>query len=83
MPLFLYPKVGLAVFESFVPGNAYYTFRYYDCDMLINQITSLSKTEMVLSSDFLGRGYHVQDKDKLQDKIDALFNENPEDEWQE
>ena len=72
--LFLFPDVGIATFESFIPGNAYYTFKYYDYHKLLEQVSSLTKTQMILCSDFLGRGYHIGDKDKLQQRIEKLFS---------
>ena len=73
--VFLYEANGLAVFESFVPGNAFYTFRYDDFDRLLMQLSGLSKTKMLLASEFLMRGYHIQDKDRLEGKIAYLFRE--------
>lgn len=35
--VFLFAEKGLAVFESFIPGNAYYTFRYFDLDELLKK----------------------------------------------
>ena len=49
---FLYSDNGLAVFESFVPGNAFYSFRFDDFDRLLLQISKLTKTEMLVASDF-------------------------------
>ena len=47
---------------------SYYTFKYFDFDE-----SSLTKTQMVLSSDFVGRGYHISDRDRLETKIHRLF----------
>lgn len=71
--VFLYAERGLAVFESFIPNNAYYTFKYFDFDELLKNVSSLTKTQMVLSSDFVGRGYHISDRDRLETKIHRLF----------
>ena len=71
--VFLYDDNNLAVFESFVPGNAYYTFRYDDFDRLLVQLSGLSKTKMLLASNFLMRGYHIQDKERFEGKITKLF----------
>lgn len=71
--VFLYPNIGLAVFESFTPGNAYYTFRYYDFDILLDNVAKLTKTQMLTTSSFLNRGYHINDRSRLTQKIDALF----------
>lgn len=48
--VFLYPGFGLAVFESFVPGNAYYAFRYTEFEKLLNRVSSLTKTQMLMNS---------------------------------
>lgn len=71
--VFLYSGFGLAVFESFVPGNAYYAFRYTDFEKLLNQVASLTKTQMLLNSSFLNRGYHLHDNNKTKEKIALLF----------
>lgn len=71
--VFLYPGFGLAVFESFVPGNAYYAFRYTEFEKLLNQVSSLTKTQMLMNSAFLNRGYHLQDNVKTKEKINLLF----------
>lgn len=71
--VFLFESNGLAVFESFTPGNAYYTFHYDDLDKLLEQLTKLSKTKMLLASEFLMRGYHIQDYERLESKISKLF----------
>lgn len=71
--VFLYPGFGLAVFESFVPGNAYYAFRYTEFEKLLNRVSSLTKTQMLMNSAFLNRGYHLQDNVKTKEKINLLF----------
>ena len=70
---FLYPEKELAVFESFEPGNAYYTFRYTDFEGLLSQMSALTKTQMLVASNFLGRGYHIQEKDRLEERIKKYF----------
>ena len=60
--VFLYAEHGLAVFESFVPGNAYYTFRYHDSEQLLNHVSMLTKSQMLLSSSFFNMGYHIRTK---------------------
>lgn len=69
----LYPNRGLAVFESFVPENAYYIFKYYDFDILLENVSKLTKTQMIATSSFLNRGYHITDRIRLGQKIDELF----------
>lgn len=71
--VFLYPGFGLAIFESFVPGNAYYVFRYTEFEKLLNQVSTLTKTQMLMNSAFLNRGYHLQDSVKTKEKINLLF----------
>ena len=71
--VFLYPEEELAVFESFVPGNAYYTFKYTDFESLLTQVAKLTKTQMLLASNFLGRGYHIQEKERLEERISMFF----------
>ncbi|WP_321008872.1 phospholipase D family protein [Hungatella effluvii] len=71
--VFLYAEHGLAIFESFIAGNAYYTFKYFDFDELLKNVSTLSKSQMILSSSFVNRGYHISDKDKLESRIDRLF----------
>lgn len=72
--VFLYADYGIAVFESFIPGNAYYTFKYYDFEQLLNQVSKLTKSEMITLSNFVNRGYHIYDKEKLKKTISDLFN---------
>ena len=71
--VFLYPGFGLAVFESFIPGNAYYAFRYTEFEKLLNQVSTLTKTQMLMNSAFLNRGYHLQDSVKTKERINLLF----------
>jgi len=71
--VFLFAEIGMAVFESFVPGNAYYTFRYFDFDALLNSISGMTKKQMSISSTLLHRGYHISDQDRLEQRIDKLF----------
>lgn len=72
---FLFPNNAIAVFESFVMGNAYYIFHYDNFDNLLSQLRKLSKKEMILFSDFLIRGYHIKDQDKIENKIEKLFKD--------
>ena len=71
---FLFPSKSLAIFESFVPGNAYYTFRYDDFPKLLSQVSGMTKTQLTLSSAFVYRGYHIQNKNHLIDSITELFS---------
>ena len=69
----LYSDIGMAVFESFTPDNAYYTFRYFDFDALLNNLSSMTKKQMSVSSSLLHRGYHISDQDRLEQRIGKLF----------
>lgn len=71
--VFLFHENSLAVFESFIPGNAYYTFRFNDLENLLSQVNGMTKTQMLTLSSFLHRGYHIQNQDKLTDRIEKLF----------
>ena len=73
--VFLFPANGLAVFESFIPGNAYYAFMYNDFERLLQQVSALTKTQMLMNSAFINRGYHLQDKQRTKEKIAFLFSE--------
>lgn len=53
--------------------NAYYCFEYTNIDELLDEIRYLTKTELTMSNDFVGRGYHLQNHDSLQMKIEKLF----------
>ena len=77
--VFLFPSNSLAVFESFTPGNAYYTFRYDDFSKLLSQVSGMTKTQMTLLSTFVSRGYHIQNKSRLVDIIAGLFSNQYDD----
>ena len=63
----------LVVFESFIPGNAYYVFKYDDLDSLVEKISQMTKSQMILAEYSIQRGNHIQNKDNLKRKIDKLF----------
>ena len=63
----------LVVFESFIPGNAYYVFKYDDLDSLVEKISQMTKSQMMLAEYSVQRGNHIQNKDNLKRKIDKLF----------
>lgn len=71
--LFLYETYSLGVFESFSRDNAYYVFRCISVEQLLAQVAQLTKTEMANISIFMGRGYHIQNRDRLQDRISKFF----------
>ena len=72
--LFVYDKHSLGVFESFSRDNAYYVFNCVSIEHLLAQVSQLSKTEMANISIFIGRGYHIENQDRLQDKIAKYFS---------
>ena len=63
----------LVVFESFIPGNAYYVFKYDDLDSLVENISQMTKRQMMLAEYSMQRGNHIKNKDNLKRKIDKLF----------
>lgn len=72
--MFVYAENGLVVFESFVPGNAYYVFRYRNSlTELLATITRMSKTQMACSAHYIRKGYHMQSRERLAKRIDKYF----------
>lgn len=72
--MFVYAENRLVVFESYVPGNAYYVFRYKKSLVdLFSEISVMSKRQMALSSHYISRGYHVQAKEKIKQRIEKYF----------
>jgi len=71
--LFEFKQYKLLVFESFESGNAYYCFRNKGIEELLVKLKSLSKTEIFELSDMRKRGYHINDKMKLESKINSMF----------
>ena len=71
--MFVYVDNRLAVFESFVPGNAYYVFKYDDINVLLEEISHKTKSQMILAEYSTQRGNHIHNRDKLKNKIDKLF----------
>ena len=72
--MFVYAENGLVVFESFVPGNAYYVFKYRNSLVeLLADINCMSKTQMACSAHYMKRGYHIRSKEKLAKQIDKYF----------
>ena len=71
--VFLYSGNKLAVFESFEIDNAYYVFSCEDFDLLLSQITKMSKTQMAKASMYKSKGYHIQDQERLQENVDKYF----------
>lgn len=72
--MFVFATNKLVVFESFVHGNAYYVFRYRrNLVDLISDISYMTKTQMACSVHYVSRGYHLQSKDKLVNRINRYF----------
>lgn len=63
----------LVVFESFIPGNAYYVFSYDDLDDLVEAISHMTKSQMILAEYSVQRGNHIQNREKLKIRIDRFF----------
>ena len=63
----------LVVFESFVPGNAYYVFKYDALDNLLERLSKMTKSQMMLAEYSVQRGTHIQNRENLKRKIDNLF----------
>ena len=53
--------------------NAYYVFKYDDLDSLVEKISQMTKSQMILAEYSIQRGNHIQNKDNLKRKIDKLF----------
>lgn len=71
--MIVYEINHLVVFESFIPGNAYYVFCYDDMDVLLEELSNMTKSQMMLAEYSTQRGNHIQNRDKLKTKIDKLF----------
>lgn len=71
--MFVYATNRLVVFESLISGNAYYIFRYDDLDILLEEISHMTKSEMILAEYSTKRGNHIHDREKLKRKIDKFF----------
>ena len=63
----------LVVFESFIPGNAYYVFKYDDTDSLLEEISKMTKSQMKLAEYSIQCGNHIKNRENLKRKIDKLF----------
>lgn len=73
--MFVFEYRHLVVFESFIPGNGYYIFRYDDLDIMLKKISKMSKSEMRLAEYSVQRGNHIQNRDNLKRKIDKWFTD--------
>ena len=74
--MIVYMMEKLVVFESFIPGNAYYVFRYEDIDVLIEEISHMTKSQMKLAEYSTQCGNHIRNKTNLKIKIDKLFEQS-------
>lgn len=72
--LFYYSSTRLAVFESFMPNNAYYAFRINNnLPELLDNISKMAKEEMAFSKFYIKKGYHTLSHDNLKKKVDSFF----------
>lgn len=71
--MIVYTIQHLVVFESFIPGNAYYVFSYDDLDDLVEAISRMTKSQMILAEYSVQRGNHIQNREKLKIRIDRFF----------
>lgn len=72
--LFYFSSAKLAIFESFMPNNAYYAYRLNDSlSELMEDIANMTKEEMSDSKFYIKRGYHTLSHDNLRKKIDSFF----------
>lgn len=71
--LFEFKQYNLLVFESFESGNAYYCFRNKGIEELLVKLKHLSKTRIIQLSDMSKRGYHINNKMKLENIINSMF----------
>lgn len=71
--MIVYTIQHLVVFESFIPGNAYYVFSYDDLDDLVEAISHMTKSQMILAEYSVQRGNHIQNREKLKIRIDRFF----------
>lgn len=71
--LFEYKDFNLIILESFEHGNSYYHFNNYEVDSLLEEIRTLSKTEIFNLSEMNKRGYHISNHENLEIAINSLF----------
>lgn len=71
--MIVYTIQHLVVFESFIPGNAYYVFSHDDLDDLVEAISHMTKSQMILAEYSVQRGNHIQNREKLKIRIDRFF----------
>lgn len=71
--LFEFKQYNLLVLESFESGNAYYCFKNKGIEELLVKLKHLSKTKIFELSDMSKRGYHINNKMKLENRINSMF----------
>lgn len=72
--VFVYERIKLLVLESFTAGNSYYCIHFEGSfEDIINDISSLSKTEIFEYSHMQKRGYHISNKINLENSIRKYF----------
>jgi len=71
--LFEYNDYNLLVFESLEPKNAFYCFRNESIEKLLHKIKGLTKSEIFELSDMDKRGYHIEDRNKLESNVNSYF----------
>lgn len=72
--MFVYAENRLVVFEAFMPGNAYYVFKYRNSLVdLLSDINCMSKTQMTCSVHYVKKGYHMQSRENLTRQINKYF----------
>lgn len=72
--VFVYKKYNLIVLESFEAGNSYFCLRTSESfEEIINNLSTLSKTEIFEFSKMSKRGYHVSNKFTLESNIRWYF----------
>lgn len=72
--MFVYASDQIVVFESYVPGNAYYVFRYTgSLGVFLSNIATMSKTQMAFSEHYISRGYHIQNRERIERRISKYF----------
>lgn len=70
---FEYKEFNLVVFESLISANGYYYFDNKNIFQLMQEIKSLTKTEIFEISGMTKRGYHNKNRESLKNTINKLF----------
>lgn len=73
--MYVFEEKELVVFESFIPQNAFYAFACPNgIEDLIITIKSMTKTQMTFSQNYINRGNHTLNREKLKQRIDKFFD---------